>query len=198
MRSFWSEPFLWIHLAGLTAVPIFLGLCLLGLAVGDPTLPIWLEIFLVAVVGIAPVLGMQLIRPFYIFSILALAIKPEQLNEQQRRLLSQFKTQGNRVVAVLVAVFMLLALIQIYGAAPLAVSFAPFPPQWRSLGLLLACLAFLLGNLFLQIPVSVALVVLTDEAKLAATEPYEVERISHDFTIPGWRVNKILPPMVEE
>jgi hypothetical protein len=198
MRSFWSEPFLWIHLAGLTAVPIFLGICFLGLTAGEPILPIWLEIFLVAVVGITPVLGMQILRPFYIFSILALAIKPEQLNEQQRRLLSQFKTKVNRVVAVLAAVFMLLVLIQIYDATPAVASFAPFLPQSHNLGLMLACVAFLLGNLFLQIPVSVALVVLTDEAKLAATEPYEVERISQDFTIPGWRVNRILPSMVEE
>ena len=71
MRSFGSEPFLWIHLSGVAALPIFLGLCLLGLAVSSPLLPVWLEMFLVAVAGIVPVLWMQRFRPFYIFSILS-------------------------------------------------------------------------------------------------------------------------------
>ena len=31
-----SEPFLWIHLAGLAALPIFLQIAWIGLAVGDP------------------------------------------------------------------------------------------------------------------------------------------------------------------
>jgi len=47
MSSFRSEPILWIHVAG-SVVPIFLELCLLGLAVSDPLLPAWLELFIVA------------------------------------------------------------------------------------------------------------------------------------------------------
>jgi hypothetical protein len=95
MRSFWTEPFLWIHLAGIAALPLALELVWLGLAVGDPILPVWLELLLVAAVGIVPVLWMQLTRPFDIFSILVLAMKPEQLTQEQRRLLSLFKTKNN-------------------------------------------------------------------------------------------------------
>jgi len=51
MRSFWTEPFLWIHLAGIAALPLALELVWLGLAVGDPILPVWLELVLVIATG---------------------------------------------------------------------------------------------------------------------------------------------------
>ena len=196
MRSFWSEPFLWIHLAGLAALPLFLELCWLGLAVGDPLLPVWVEVLLVAGVGIAPVLWMQLSRPFYIFSILAVAIEPKQLQPQQQRILSLFKTPLNRLLAGFAAVFMLWVLWQIYKAAPVAAAVAPFPPSWRLAGLLLAALAFLASNLFLQVPVSVLRVLLTGEAEFASLEPLPLERIPQEFTIGGWRVDRILPNVV--
>ncbi|MEW5855821.1 MAG: low-complexity tail membrane protein [Cyanobacteriota bacterium] len=198
MRSFWLEPFLWIHLAGLATVPIWLELCWLGLAVGDPVLPVWLELFLVATVGIAPVLWMQLSRPFNIFSILAVALKPSQLTLNQRRLLSQFKSPANQLVAVLAAGFMLWVLWLIYQAAPLAATVTPLPPEWRFAGLLVAALAFLASNLFLQIPLSVARVLLTNEAAFSATQPCSAEEIPQQFTIPGLQVNQILPPEISE
>ncbi len=199
MRSFWSEPFLWIHLAGLAALPIFLALVWVGLAVGDPLLPGWAELFLLAVVGIAPVLGMQLLRPFYIFSIIALATQPLALTLQQRRLLSQFRTQSNQWLAVVTAVFSLGILWQIHSKAPMAADVIPFLlPEWRPVGLLLAGLAFLASNLFLQVPASVARVMLTKESALADTEPHPIERIQQDFTIPGWRVNQILPLVADK
>lgn len=189
---------MWIHISGLTAFPIFLALVCLGLAVGDPQLPAWGELLLLAVVGIAPVLWMQLSRPFYIFSILALATKPVALTLDQRRLLTQFKTQGNRWLAVLTAVFSLWVLWQIYPMAPLAASVANFLPEWRPAGLLLAGLAFLASNLFLQVPASVVRVLLTRESEWDATEPYPIEQIPQNFTIPGLQVNKILPVGVSE
>jgi fucose 4-O-acetylase-like acetyltransferase len=198
MRSFWSEPFLWIHLAGLAALPITLELVWLGLAVGDPILPVWLELLLLAAVGIIPVVWMQLTNPFDIFSILVLAMKPEQLTQEQRRLLSLFKTKTNPVVAIAAAVFMLLVLWQIYRVAPVAAVVAPFAPGWRLAGLLWAGLAFLASNLFLQVPLSVAQVLLTSESEFAATEPYSVEKIPQSFTIPGVRVNQILPKALTE
>src|SRR4028119_36884 len=135
MRSFWTEPFLWIHLAGLAAVPLALEFVWLGLAVGDPILPVWLEFLLVAAIGIGPVLWMQLTRPFDIFSILVLAMKPEQLTQEQRRLLSLFRTKTNPVVTISAAVFMLWVLWQIYRVAPLAAAVAPLAPRWRIAGL---------------------------------------------------------------
>jgi len=198
MRSFWTEPFLWIHLAGIAALPLALELVWLGLAVGDPILPVWLELLLLAAVGILPVLWMQLTRPFDIFSILILAMKPEQLTQEQRRLLSLFKTKTNSVVTIAAAVFMLWVLWQIYRVAPVAATVAPFAPRWRLVGLLWAGLAFLVSNLFLQVPLSVAQVLLTSESEFAATEPYPVEKTPQDFTIPGVRVNQILPLAVTE
>jgi hypothetical protein len=192
MRSFWTEPFLWIHLAGLAAFPLALELVWLGLAVGDPILPVWIELFLVAAIGLVPILWMQLTRPFDIFSILIFALKPEQLTQEQRRLLSLFKTKTNRVITIAAAVFLLWVLWQIYRVAPIAATVAPIAPRWHFLGLLGAGLAFLVSHLFLQVPLSVAQVLLTSESEFAAATPYPIEKIPQDFTVPGVRVKKIL------
>ena len=193
MRSFWSEPFLWIHLAGLAAIPILLGLCLLGLAVGEPREPVWQELLLIAVVGVAPVLWMQFFRPFNIFSILIVAIKPDRLTIEQRKILSLFKTPLEQLLAVLAPFFLVAILRQIYLGASIAAPVAPFPPEWRLAGVLLAAVGFLFSNLFLQVPVSVLRVLITSESAFAATEPYPLEKIAQDFTTPGWQVNQILP-----
>ncbi len=195
MRSFWSEPILWIHLAGLATLPIFLEICLLGLAVGDPVLPVWLEFSLVAAIGVVPVLWVQLRRPFSIFAIIGLAQKPEQLSEQQRKILSRINTGANRLLAVGAAIFLMVVLWQLYRVAPVGTTVTPFPPTWRWAGLLIAGLAFLASNIFLQIPVSVARVFVTSETEFAATKPYPLERIPEDFTIVGLQVDQILPPL---
>jgi hypothetical protein len=193
VRSFWSDPFLWIHLSGAAALPLGLGLCLLGLAVGSPMLPFWLEVFLVAVAGIAPVLWMQWFRPFYIFSVLVVAVKPQNLTSLQQRILTRFKTKLNQGVAIFVAVLLAVILWQLYRFAPLAAGVAPFPPSWRWAGLLLAASAFLASNLFLQVSASVMAVLLTPESEFAATKPHVLEKIRQDFTIAPWEVDRLLP-----
>jgi len=198
VRSFWSEPFLWIHLSGAATLPIFLGLCLLGLAVGSPLLPVWLEMFLVAVAGIVPVLWMQWFRPFYIFSILVVAVKPQNLTSLQQRILTRFKTKLNQGIALFVAVLLAVILWQLYRLAPLAASVTPFPPSWRWAGLLLAASAFLASNLFLQVSTSVMAVLLTPESEFAATKPYVLEKIRQDFTIAGWQVDRLLAALAAE
>ncbi len=198
MRSFLSEPFLWIHLSGVATLPIFLGLCLLGLAVGSPLLPVWLEMFLVAVAGIVPVLWMQWFRPFYIFSILVVAVKPQNLTSLQQRILTRFKTKLNQGIALFVAVKLAVILWQLYRFAPLAASVAPFPPSWRWAGLLLAASAFLASNLFLQVSASVMAVLLTPESEFAATKPHVLEKIRQDFTIAPWQVDRLLPALAAE
>ncbi|MCM0590906.1 MAG: low-complexity tail membrane protein [Gloeotrichia echinulata IR180] len=195
MRSFRLEPILWIHVAGLATLPISLLLCLLFLSVGEPLLPVWLELSLVAAIGVVPLLWMQFRRPFYIFAILGVALKPENLTEQQRKILGLINTNFNRVLAVLAAVFLIGVLWQIYQVAPLVAKVASFLPQWRSVGLLLAAIAFLVSNLFLQIPVSVARVLVTNDTEFAALEPLPLEKIQQNFTILGVRVNKILPQL---
>ncbi|HEY9859455.1 MAG TPA: low-complexity tail membrane protein [Candidatus Obscuribacterales bacterium] len=198
MRSFWSEPYLWVHAAGAAVLPILLELCLLGFAVGDPILPAGVEVGLVAAIGIAPLLWMQLFRPFYIFSLLVFALKPEKLTVDQRRILSLFKMQESRVLAAVTPVFLVGVLWQLYRVAPVAASVTPFPATWRVAGLLLAAIAFLGCNLFLQVPVSVARILLLSEAEFGVTEPYPIEKIQRDFTLPGIKVNQILPPIVPE
>lgn len=198
MRSFWSDPYLWIHLAGLAALPLFLELCFLGLAVGDPVLPVFLEVLFVAGVGIAPILWMQWQRPFCIFSLVALAIKPEFLTEQQRRILRLFKGTEGQVLAGISAIALLFLLWQIYRVAPLGTEAAALFPQTRLFGLGLAAIAFLCCNLFLQVPLSVARVMLASDTKLASLIPYPVEQIASDFTLLGLRVKQIVPPLLAD
>lgn len=196
MRSSWTEPFLWIHLAGLAAVPIFLELCLLGLAMGDPVLPPWLELSLVGGVGALPVLWMQLVRPFYIFSILVLAVKPEHLTTQQQRLLLLFKTPLNRGLALIGTVFMGGVLLKLYALAPIATPLLPPGVTDRWLGLLVATLAFALSHLFLQVPLSVLAPLWVSDQQLTTLAPYPYDRIASDFTIPGWQVKQVLPSLI--
>ncbi|PZV12351.1 MAG: hypothetical protein DCF22_12570 [Leptolyngbya sp.] len=198
MRSFWSDPYLWIHLAGLAALPLWLELCFLGLAVGDPIFPVWLELALVAIAGIAPILWMQWQRPFYIFSLLAISLKPENLTLPQRQLLTRFKSIQNRLLAVVVSVLLAIALRQLYVLAPIGTAAVPFSIESRGLGLVIAAIAFLGSNLFLQVPVSVASVMLTSDSAFTSTEPYPLEQISQHFTSVGLPVSQLLPEFLED
>jgi hypothetical protein len=196
MRSFWSDPYLWIHLAGLAAVPVFLELCLIGLATGNPLLPGWLEILIIAAIGISPVLWMQLQRPFSIFCLILVALKPVVLTEDQRRLLTLFKSQRNQILAVVTASVMLGILTKLYNIAPIASDRISFLGNSHLLGFLLAAIAFLLANLFTQVPISVLAVLAHPETTFASTSPYPIDQISKDFSLLGWRVNKILPALI--
>jgi hypothetical protein len=154
--------------------------------------------FLVAVAGIVPVLWMQWFRPFYIFSILVVAVKPQNLTSLQQRILTRFKTKLNQGIALFVAVKLAVILWQLYRLAPLAASVAPFPPSWRWAGLLLAASAFLASNLFLQVSASVMAVLLTPESEFAATKPHVLEKIRQDFTLAPWQVDRLLPALAAE
>lgn len=191
MSSLRSEPFLWIHLAGVALFPALLGVTLIGLAIGD-SFPYFLELPLIGAIAIVPILLMQLNRPFDIFSILLFSLKPECLSDEQRKILSLFRTAKQKLVSAIAAGMMVLSLWLLYRLSPLAIDLAGFLPQWRILGLAIAAVAFLGSNLFLQVPLSVLLVLLTKEAKLAQIEPYPLEQIEQSFTIPGIKVGKIL------
>lgn len=186
-----SEPFIWIHLVGIALFPALVEVALLGLAVGD-SYSYLIELPLLAVIAILPILLMQLSRPFDIFSILFLSLKPECLTESQRKILSLFMTAKQKIWSLIAALVMLLLLWLIYNLSPLATGIAVFVPQWRILGLGIAAIAFLGSNLFLQIPLSVLQVLLTKESKFTQIEPYSLEAITSSFTVPGIKVNKIL------
>ncbi len=195
MRSSGSEPYLWVHLAGVAAVPIFLELCLVGLAASQAVLPAGLVFLLVAIVGISPILWMQWSRPFNIFSLVVLALKPSELNERQRQILQRFKAPVAKFVAVAVAILAFLILWQLNQWLPFHAPILKVPGGWLG-GLLLAATAFLLSNLFLQVPASVLTVLLTPERQITAASPYPVAQIPTDFTLIGLQVKRILPPLV--
>lgn len=197
MRSSWSEPYLWVHLAGLAVAPIFLELCLLGLASAGMKLPADLVLLFVAAVGIVPIFWMQWQRPFCIFSLLPLVLKPSELTERQRQILQQFKTPITKGITVVVAIGALAILWQLNQWVPLVSPAAKVVPGQAFGGLLLAAGAFLLSNLFLQVPASVLQVLLTPDAQLAKAEPYPVAQIPQDFTLIGLRVKQILPPVTQ-
>ena len=186
-----SEPFLWIHLAGVALFPGLLCITWVGLAIGN-SFPYFLELPLLAAIAIVPILLMQLTRPFDIFSVLIFSLQPESLSESQRKILSLFKTFKQKLLSITAAVIMMLMLWLLYRLSPLAIGIAGFLPQWRILGLAIATLAFLGSNLFLQVPLSVLQVLLTKEANFIKIEAYPEIKIARSFTIPGIKVNKIL------
>ncbi len=191
MKSFRLEPFLWIHLAGIALAPLALIVVWLALAVGTPLTPYFLELGLLAITGIGPILWMQWRRPFEIFSILLVALRPENLTEDQRRILSLFLRPRQRGFALLTALLLLLKLGGIYFYAPLAAMVVVDLPQIRVLALLVAAGAFLGANLFIQVPVSVLSVLLTSETNFRATPPLNAAEIREKFTIPGWQVKNL-------
>jgi hypothetical protein len=195
MRSFRSDPYLWVHLAGVAAVPIFLELCLVGLGMGNSLMPIWFELLFVGGLGIAPILWMQWQKPFSIFSLLLLAVRSDHLTEDQRKILGLFKDPIQRVLSVAVAIAMAAMLWQLYRVAPVAHGLI-LPSATRGAGLLWAAIAFFFANLFLQVPMSVLRVLLLGDRTLVAAAPYPVEQIPSAFTIAGFRVQKILPELI--
>lgn len=191
ISSLRSEPFLWIHLAGIVMVPILLGIAILALSIGD-SYYFALELLLLGTVGIVPILLMQWSRPFDIFSILFLSIKPECLTDEQRIILALFKTFTQKLIAGMAALLMLMILWLIYSLSPLAMGLVNFLPQWRILGLTIAAVSFWGSNLFLQIPLSVLRVLLMKQSQIERLTPYPIENIEADFTVPGIQVSQIL------
>lgn len=190
MTSFRSELFLWIHLAGIAIFPALVGATFFSLAVGD-NFPYWFELPLLIAIAILPILLMQLRRPFDIFSLLFVSLKPESLNEEQRKILALFQTPKQKLWSLIVAGIMVLLIWLLYRLSPLATGMVDFIPQWRIIGLAIAGVAFLGSNLFLQIPLSVLLVLLTKEAKFRQIQADSAEKIEQDFTVPGIKVSKI-------
>lgn len=194
MAPWRCDPYLWVHLAGLATVPLWIDLCLLGLAVGNPTLP-ELELGVIVALGVLPVLVMQLRQPFYIFSLPGLALKPGKLHDDQRRLLSQFRRWRVRLGALLVPVPLVWVLLKLYPLAFLARDLTPFSDWGRLGGVAIAALSFLMANLFSQIPIAVLQVLATPDPVMAKVSPCAAENIAADFTWIGLTVGKILPDL---
>lgn len=198
MATFRQDPYLWLHLAGAATLPLWFAFVLLGLGVGYPAHPT-LELGGVIVAGVLPALWMQVKRPFYIFSLPLLTLKPASLTSNQRRLLALFHRWWHRAVAVVVPVPLVWLLGQLYPLSPLAATITPFEPWGRLAGLAIATLSFGLANLFLQVPVAVLLVLATPRARFQSVEPYAVEAIATDFTLfPSLKLGRLLPGVPTE
>lgn len=186
-----SEPFLWIHLLGIAVFPICLGVTIAGLSIGD-SYSFSLELGLLGSTTILPILLMQLIRPFDIFSVLFLSLKPECLNDRQKTILSLFKRFRQKLWSAIAAGLAALLLYLLYDLSPLGIGLVDFFPQQRIIGLIIAAFGFFAANLFLQIPLSVLLVLLSKQTELAKTNPYSQDQIQQDFTTFGLKTARIL------
>ena len=191
VKSLRSEPFLWIHLLGISVFPIFIGITIVGLGIGD-SYSFIVELILLTAITVLPVLWMQFKRPFDIFSVLFLSLKPECLSDRQKIILSLFKSFKHKLLSAIAAILMAALLWLLYRLSPLAVGIVNFVPQQRILGLAIAAVGFFATNLFFQIPLSVLLVLSTKQAKLTKTIPYSADKIEQNFTIVGIKVKRIL------
>lgn len=191
MSSFRNEPFLWIHLSGIAVAPIALLIVWLSLAIATPITPYWLELIMLGIIGIIPILLMQWQKPFEIFSLLVVSLRPEVLTLEQRKILSLFKRPKQQFLALLTALLMAGKLYGIYYFAPLAALPVVNFPQVRLLALLVAAIAFLVANLFVQVPVSVLGILFTQNKIYEETTPINIEDIPKNLTVPGLRVRKI-------
>lgn len=171
--------------------PVCLSIMWIALGQGNSDTPV-VELSLLALVGILPILLMQLTRPFNIFSVLLVSLRVESLSEKQKAILSLFKTFKQSLMSLIASGLMMLMLWLVYSLSPLSVGTINFVPQWRFLSLAIACIAFWASNLFLQVPLSVLLVLLTKQTRLTKAKPYAIGKIEQDFTTPGIPVNRIL------
>ena len=191
MASFRSEPFLWVHLAGIAVAPFALLVVWLALAIAVPLTPYWLELGFLVGMGVLPILWMQWHKPFEIFSLLVVALRPEVLTLEQRKILSLFKQPRQRVLTVLTALLMTAKLLALYYFAPLASLPVLDLPQIRIAALGVAAIAFLIANLFVQVPVSMLGILLTSNATYEQISPIELSEIPQKLTLFGFRVKKI-------
>ena len=183
-----QNRYLWVHLVGLAAVPLLLDICLAGLASAGSALAFKAQFWLVALIGIVPSAWMQIQKPFYIYSLPPLAVKPGSLSEDERRCLTVLKSWQIKALAGLTAGFLLWLLVQLYERLP-QVS----PVMEPGVGLVSAITAFFFACLFLQISVSVVRSLLIGRETLKRVKPFEESAIATNFLIPGIRINKIFP-----
>lgn len=193
MTNFKLEPFLWIHLAGLTIIPLMLEGVWLALSLGSPVGTWWLEFLILTVIGIIPIFILQFKRPFNFFSLLLFAISPNLLTTEQRQILSLIKQKNQRIVQFIALILMLVMLWQLYKFAPIATLTTNHLPQWRIFALIVASLLLAISHLFCQVALSILPILFTSQAQFQTIEPYPVTRIYVDFTTPPIFVKKIIP-----
>jgi len=186
------DPFVWIHVALLAAVPLTLVLSMIGLAVGDPVFPGWLETLLLGLPPIGLTVWLQWQKPLSLFSLWVVHKPSESLNEDQRRILTILKSYVTGWVAVVAGVFIYVIFRQMFITAPLAAGIIPFPSILRLVGVLWSVVFLLISSLLWQTGVAALRILLVSETEFANTVPYEIDRIKAGFTILGNRSTKLL------
>ena len=190
-----QNRYLWVHLVGLAAVPLLLDICLAGLASASPAFnypsAFGLQFWAVALFGIVPTAWMQIQRPFYIYSLPPLALKPSVLSEEDRRGLTVLTSWQIKALSGVTALFLIWLLTQVYARLS-QVS----PIMGSTAGLVSAIASFFFICLFLQISVSVVRSLLIGQDTLQRVKPFEASEVSTNFLMLGLRVRKIFPTEV--
>jgi hypothetical protein len=167
------------------------------LAVGDPVVPPWFELTMLGWTGTVPILWMQLRRPFYIFSVPGLALRPDRLDQERRQLLALQRGWFSRVGVIVSAIALFVALYGLYQLAPIAATVTPLASQSRTTGWLMCAGAFFAANLFTQVPASVLPLLLARPTQIDQMTALEADSILQRFTVLGVRVAAILPDLKE-
>ncbi|TVQ52837.1 MAG: low-complexity tail membrane protein [Spirulina sp. DLM2.Bin59] len=188
---FRRDPYLWLHLTSFATLPLWLWVAWLGVAAGQPILPVTVEIFLLVTVAVVPWVWLQWTRPVNPFGIWGAVLQPSQLTLVQRQWLTRIKGKLTGPLAVLIALPMIWLVGQVYGFAPLAQAVTPVPNHVLGLGL--GAIALFCANGMVQVSASTAGLLLTREAKFTATADYPVEQIRQDFLNVGLPVRGLLP-----
>ncbi|MEO1620068.1 MAG: low-complexity tail membrane protein [Cyanobacteria bacterium J06632_3] len=187
-----QNRYLWVHIAGLAVVPLLLDGCLAGLASAGPALPYGGQFWAIALISIAPSLAMQWLKPFYIFSLPPLALKPDALSDNQRRCLQLFQSWQVKAIAGLTAGLSYWLLAQLYIMSPrMTPVFTPVG------GLAIATLTFFIVCAILQISISSARVLLVSQRALQRVPAMETEKIRERFLILGFGLKQLLPSPAE-
>ena len=187
-----QNRYLWVHFFALAWVPLLLDFCLWGLAsaraaFGYPS-AYGLQFWLVVLLCVGLPLWMQVARPFYIFSLPPLALRPSRLTREQKRELTVLTSWQIKALAGVVAVFSVWLLAQLYEKATVVRSTIPLGSAGA--GFITAVVTFFLACLFMQIGVSAARSLLVSPSALKRVAPYEGD-VAKSFLIAGLRVDKL-------
>ncbi|MEO0770047.1 MAG: low-complexity tail membrane protein [Cyanobacteria bacterium J06649_4] len=183
-----QNRYLWVHFAGLALVPLLLDACLAGLASAGPALPYGGQFWAIALISIPPSLAMQWLKPFYVFSLPPLALKPDALSEDQRRCLGIFQSWQIKAIAGLTAGFAFWLLVQLYlRSTQITPVFTPLG------GWAVAAIAFFLVCTVLQISMASGRALLVSQSTLQRVPAVDTGEIPNKFLILGFGLRKLLP-----
>jgi hypothetical protein len=185
------DPFLWFHVAAIAAVPLTLVLSMLGLAVGDPVFPGWLEIFLLGLPPIALSVWLQYSQPIFPYSLWVMHRPADKLADNQLKVLSLQKSYVTGWVAIVVGVFLYVVFRQLYISAPLAAGMTFLPSALRLVGVLWAVVFFAISALLLQVGVAAARILIMPVTEFMAAEPFDPANVGRGFFVIGQRSPKL-------